>query len=156
MGMRPAIVVVLVSVGLMTPVTGTFAQPRSAQGACNPNRPSDFPLNRWAGWNVDGRGQTIGGVYARIFNYVPYVDPVSQGDFVYTWTSAVFTVFELLHGRRLLLIQVVGNHLRQRSSGTRRHRLLRSYSPSERHRSVDLGHGLRSLKPPPRPPPWGR
>ena len=84
--MRPAIVVVLVSVGLMTPVTGTFAQPRSAQGACNPNRPSDFPLNRWAGWNVDGRGQTIGGVYARIFNYVPYVDPVSQGDFVYTWT----------------------------------------------------------------------
>jgi len=84
--MRPAIVVVLVSAGLMTPVTGTFAQPRSAQGACNPNRPSDFPLNRWAGWNVDGRGQTIGGVYARIFNYVPYVDPVSQGDFVYTWT----------------------------------------------------------------------
>ena len=84
--MRPAIVVVLVSVGLMTPVTGTFAQPRSAQGACSPNRPSDFPLNRWAGWNVDGRGQTIGGVYARIFNYVPYVDPVSQGDFVYTWT----------------------------------------------------------------------
>ena len=84
--MRLAVIVVLVSVGLMTPVTGTLAQPRFATGACHPGRSSDFPLNRWAGWNVDGHGQTIGGVYARIFNYVPYVDPVNNGDFVYTWT----------------------------------------------------------------------
>ncbi len=84
--MRLASIVVLVSVGLMTPVTGTLAQPRFATGACIPGRGSDFPLNRWAGWNVDGHGQTINGVSARIFNDVPYVDPVNAGDFVYTWT----------------------------------------------------------------------
>lgn len=84
----PAVAVVLCSVLLMTPVSSVFAGPRAmAQpGACRPNRPSDFAINRWAGWQVNGDGETIGGVYARIFNYAPYVDPGHRGDFVYTWT----------------------------------------------------------------------
>lgn len=77
--------VVLLTVLLMTPVTGALAQPRIPTAACNPGRSSDFPLNRWAGWQV-GQGQVIGGVYAKILNAAPYVDPRDGSDFVFTWT----------------------------------------------------------------------
>jgi len=70
--------------------TPTKAQiPNSCCGeGCNPNRSSsDYSTSHWDGWKYNGAGQNIGGVYADIWNYSPWVWPAgNSGDYSAAWT----------------------------------------------------------------------
>jgi hypothetical protein len=76
---------ILAATGICVASFGIAAIPANA--LCDPQSvdPGRVTTNNvyFDGWQVNGGSNTIGGVYANIWNYDPYVDPAT--DWTYSW-----------------------------------------------------------------------